>query len=461
MPAHPIDFEIQAHVFSTPEMMRVFDEKTRFSRWLQFEAALARTQAELGIIPLAAAAKIEARADLSRIDLGLVQQGYQEGRNSLIPLLNGLRQACGDGYGEFVHYGATTQDVIDTAQVLEIKETLSIIYRDLRTLEAMLIEKAQQYKSVPMIGRTHGQQAMPITFGLKVAGWLAEVRRHLERIKSLAGRVLIGQLHGAVGTRAALGIHAREVAAKTLARLGLGCDIIGWHTARDNIAEVITFFALLTATLARIANEIFELSKTELGELVEPAPQKAMSSSTMPHKNNPVLCQRIIVLARHVRAQAGVVIEGMIHEHERDGRSLWAEWLAVPQASIYTGAALNLINQVLSGLLVRTDRMQENLLLQKEMVLSEWLLFRFAATMGKMRAQQTLHELFRKSRETGSPVQELIYQDPELGPLLDSHDLTVLKQPGLYIGQAEQMVGDLLAEITIKRHGDPEELSGS
>ena len=208
MPAHPIDFEIQANVFSTPELSFIFDEKTRIERWLQIEAALAAVQGKLDIIPASAADEIVKKASLEHLDLNQVAKGYEQSRNSIIPVVKALRQACDEGHGEYVHFGVTTQDILDTAQVLEQKDALEVIYRDLRLLEEQCIALARSHRATPMIGRTHGQQALPITFGLKVVIWIAEIRRHIDRVISLAPRLFTIQLSGAVGTMAALGPDA-------------------------------------------------------------------------------------------------------------------------------------------------------------------------------------------------------------------------------------------------------------
>lgn len=458
MPSHPFDFEIQSDLFSTPEMTAIFAEHQRFSRWLRFEAALAKTQGDMGIIPLAAAAEIAGKANLDSLDLEVIRQGYRQSRNSLLPLLNGLRRACTGNHGEFVHYGATTQDVLDTAQILELQDTFRIIYRDLRRLEEGLIKLAQQHLATPMIGRTHGQQALPITFGFKCSIWLTELRRHLERVKSLRPRLLVGQLSGAVGTFAALGHNGREIARQTLAELGLATAPITWHNSRDNLAEAATLMAMLTATLEKMANEVFELGKTEIGELFEPAPPGKASSSTMPHKRNPVICQRIAVLARQVRALSGTVVEAMVHEHERDGRALWSEWLAIPQISVYTGTALNYTLGIINGLGVNPERMLKNLGSHGELVLSEWLQFRLSADLGKMRAQEKLTELISLSNDRGISLKEVLRNDPETAAVLREEDYLCMDHPEKYTGLAESIVKDLLADLLRQRNLEPSEL---
>jgi adenylosuccinate lyase len=458
MPSHPFDFEIQAHVFSTPEMTAIFAEQQRLSRWLEFEAALAATQADLGIIPAAAAAEIVARATISCLDQVAMRAGYQKSRNSLVPLLNALRGACRHGHGEFVHYGATTQDVLDTAQILELRDTFRVIYRDLKAIETSLGRLARLHVSTPMIGRSHGQQALPITFGLKCGVWLAEIRRHIERVKNLMPRLLIGQLSGAVGTMAALGEQGREVARQTLARLGLGFSAVSWHTSRDNIAEAAALMAIIAATHEKIANEIIALGKNEISELLEPAPAGAVSSSTMPHKRNPVICQRIVVMSRQVRALAATITEAMTHEHERDGRAIWSEWLAMPQISIYTGTILNYIKGVIGSLDISPENMKKNLRLHGDMVLSEWLLFRIGNAIGKMQAQETMRDLTHQARTNGTSLKECALADRRIAALLDDDDLAFLDHPEKYIGLAENLINDLLRDIAGQQANDPEGL---
>ncbi|UCG81819.1 MAG: adenylosuccinate lyase family protein, partial [Desulfobacterales bacterium] len=377
-------------------MAQIFDEKVRYQRWLDFEAALAKVQGEMGEIPEEAAEEIGRKAKLAYLDLESVREAYQRSGNSLMPLINGLREVCEKGYGEYVHHGVTTQDVLDTAEILELREAVTIVYRDLRALEETCLDLAKRHRSTYMAARTHGQHALPTTFGLKVVIWISEIRRHIERVKRISESVAFGQLGGAVGTMAALGPQAMEIASRTLDILGLKHSKIAWHNSRDNVAELSSTFSLLTTTLAKIANEIFQLQKTEIGELRESLPKRTATSTTMPHKRNPVICQRVVVLSRHVRYLSGVMVESVAHEHERDARCLWAEWLAVPQLCIYTGAALRYMLDIMSGLEVRVDRMMKNLHLQKSLITSEWLLFRLSSTIGKMKSLEKLQELSKK-----------------------------------------------------------------
>ena len=451
MPVHPFDFQINPHVFSTPELEALFDEQAVLQRWLDFEAALAAAQGKLGIIPEEAATEIRAKAKLEQIDLESVREGYSKSRNSVVPLLGGLRRACRDGYGEYVHYGATTQDVLDTGQILSLKQTLNILHRDLLALEEICLLLAEEHRATPMVARTHGQQALPTTFGLKVAGWMTEIRRHIERIRHLQDMVCVGQLSGAVGTYAALGAQGLAVAEETMQLLDLDHDPLSWHTSRDRIAELSSDFALLVMTLAKIANEIFQLQKTEIDELREPSLSGALSSSTMPHKQNPVICQRVNALAKHVRALAGTVMESSIHEHERDPRCLWAEWLAIPQLCVYTGTALQSMLGVLGGLTVRTEQMLANLHQRKDLISTEWLLFQLSKEMGKNKALEKLHSLAGLATENRTSLKEVVLADQEIGSLFTIEGLAPLDQPEQYVGHAVEIVEKTIAAIRQQR----------
>jgi len=456
MPVHPFDYQINPHVFSTPEFEALFDEKTVFQRWLDFEAALATAQGKFGVIPVEAAQEIRDKAKLELIDLDAVRAGYAKSRNSVVPLLGGLRRACSDSHGEYVHYGATTQDVLDTGEILALKETLSLLYRDLRSLERICLNLALKHRATPMAARSHGQQALPTTFGLKVTVWSSEIRRHIERIRHLHSIISHGQLSGAIGTYAALGPQGLEIASEAMTLLGLKHNALSWHTSRDTVAELASDFSMLVMTLAKIANEIFQLQKTEIGELQEPSISGALASSTMPHKQNPVICQRVVALSKHVRGLAGTVMESMAHEHERDPRSLWAEWLAIPQLCIYTGNALQSMVNVLTGLTVRPERMLENLYRQKNLITTEWLLFRLSEHLGKTKSLEKLHTLSAAAAAQDTSLKEAVLADAEIGTLFSREDLAPLDHPEHYTGQAVKIVDLTSAEISSRRQGDPD-----
>ena len=447
MPAHPIDFDIQSYIFSTPEGLSIFDEKNRIQRWLQFESALAAAQGELGIIPLEAAIIIQEKSNIKHLDIETIRRDYTTNRNSLTPIIKALRRVC-EPFGDYVHHGATTQDAIDTGQALELQSVLTLADRDLLLIEDMLLEMAAKYKNLPMVGRTHSQQALPISLGLKISVWLLEINRHRDRLRAIIPRALTGQLGGAVGTMAALGPKGREIARRTMDKLGLNASIVAWHTARDSSAEMATFFAILTASIAKIANEIFQLGKTEIMELREPEPAgKSSGSSTMPHKRNPVLCERIVVLSSHIRALSQLVIESMLHENERDPRALWSEWLAMPQICIYTLTALHYLKSILQDLEVYPEKMMVNLHLHKDAIASEWLMFAFSPIIGRARAQAKITQCLKHSTATGRSLLDILTEDPELSACVEQLDTSMLDHPENYVGLASEIVDDTIREI--------------
>jgi adenylosuccinate lyase/3-carboxy-cis,cis-muconate cycloisomerase len=250
---------------------------------------------------------------------------------------------------------------------------------------------------------------------------------------------------------AALGEHAQKVKRRTMERLGLDASPEAWHTARDNIAEVCACFTMITSTMAKIANEIVLLGRTELGELREPVVGGATArSSTMPHKRNPVLCQRVVVLSSHVRGLLSVVMEAMIHENERDPRALWSEWLSLPQIAVYTGTAVHSMGVILADLEVFPERMLANLHLQRELVASEGLLFRLAEKIGKLRAQELLRAAMQRAVTENRPLVELLRTDPIVGPLLTEQDLAIATAPETYVGHSAEIVDAVLASVVRK-----------
>ncbi|MFQ5646886.1 MAG: adenylosuccinate lyase [bacterium] len=459
MVSHQIDFEIYSGSVCHPEVKKIFSERTRIGRWLYIEGVLARSQADLGIIPEEAADEIQSKADIKYVNFAEIKKEFETARHTLMPVLKVFKRSCQGNAGEYLHYGATTQDILDTAEVLEIKDALAVIYRELRQLEANLLAQAEKHAATPMVARTHGQQALPTTLGMKVAVWIREIRRHVERLKQAGPRLFIGQLSGGVGTMAALGDKAFEVAQLTLERLGLKAPEISWHNSRDNIAELACNLSLIATTGAKIGNEIFQLQKVEFGELSEPYNRQAIGSSTMPHKSNPVRSQRIVALSRHVRHLSGVIVESMAHEHERDMRCLGAEWLAVPEVCIYTAASLRHLNGITGGMAAYPEMMKKNMLLDKHGLLAEWLMFKLAPALGKMKTHDLLHDVSVRTRTEQADFKESLLNHQEVREILTDQDLRFLDRPELYTGKAQEIVARVMAQTEQERQSDPESLS--
>lgn len=397
-----------AHLWASGELRELFDDTARLQSWLDILTELAAAQADLGIVPAGAAQSIRehARADRLRRDV-LVDETRRTGHSTL-GLIRALQQMLPEHAREWVYYGATVQDLTDSWTALTAKWVGAIVRRDLLAIEDAAVELAERHRDTPMVGRTHGQPGAPITFGFKAATWADEVRRHIERLEQGRPRWEVGQLGDAVGTLAFFGERGLELRERFCARLGLHPPAISWLTARDRVAEFGHVLAMVAATLGRIGNEIYTLQRAEIGELREPSGHGSVGSITMPHKRNPEVSEHLVTLSRLVRANAGVLLEGMLGEHERDGRSWKAEWVAFPEVCLLTGASAALAREVLAGLEVDADAMASNLAATGGDTASERLLAELAPRLGKHRAQEVLQEAIREGRERGEHLSEVL-----------------------------------------------------
>ncbi|MCA1656460.1 MAG: adenylosuccinate lyase family protein, partial [Actinobacteria bacterium] len=381
--AHILDSVFHGDGYATDASRRIFCDRCRLQRWLDVEAALASSQAEVGMIPADAAdAIVDACAD-GRLDFDALGEEFRLTGHSLVPLLRGLHAVCEGTAGEFVHYGATTQDIQDTAQALEMGEVLDEVDWELTAMVGRLVELAAAHRGTLMVGRTHAQPALPITFGLKVASWLDELLRQAQRLEAARGRVLVAELFGGAGTMAGFDNRGPELLERFAARLGLGVPAVSWHASRDRVAEFTLTLAMLAATLARVADEVRTLSRPEVRELAEGWAHGQVGSSTMPHKRNPERSEQVVVLARLARANAMLGLECMIQEHERDARGLRIEWVAVADVSHHTLAALAILNEVLRGLQVYDTRMAQYAHESAEAICSEALMLELGRHIGK------------------------------------------------------------------------------
>jgi adenylosuccinate lyase len=453
MGARLTDSELYAHLWGTAELRAVFEERPRLQSWLDILVALAAAQAELGVIPSSSAAAIAEAASVDRLDLAFVAAETRRTSHSTLGLIRGLQRALPPAAREHVYYGATVQDVTDTWTALAIRTVGGVVWRDLGRVRARLVELAESHRDTVMAGRTHGQPGAPITFGLKAASWADEVDRHLARLREGAPRWLVGQLAGAVGTLAFFGDAGPALRARFCARLGLADPGVSWLTARDRLAEFGNLLAMIAATLARVGNEVYELQRPEIGELREAAAAEAVGSITMPHKRNPEGAEHLVTLGRLVRAQAGVLLEGMVAEHERDGRAWKAEWAAFPEVCLLTGAALELADRLLAGLEVDAEAMARNLAASRGYLASERVLAALAPTLGKHRAQALLQQTLRAGSALGRPLEETLLASADLQPHLDRGRLrSLLATPDT--GSAGAMVDLVVGRLRGDRQAD-------
>ena len=407
MGARLTDSAEYAHLWGTDEVRAVFDQDARRQAWIEILIALAQAQAELGIIPAAAAAAIAEGASADRLDLELLVAETRRTSHSTLGFIAALKATLPADAAEHVYYGITVQDLTDTWTVLAAQQVMAVVWRDLRTLARLLADLAVTHRATIMVGRTHAQPGAPITFGWKAASWADEVGRHLERLHEGRHRWAVVQLGGAVGTLGFFGEQGPPLRAALCRRLGLADPGISWLTSRDRLVEQAFLLALVTGTLARIGNEVMELQRAEIGELAEGSDGAVVGSITMPHKRNPERSEHLDTLARLARAQAGVMLEAMVQIHERDGRGWKAEWPAFPELCLLTSSALALAIDLVQGLEVRGERMRANVDGDPGL-LSERVLSAYAARVGKHRAQAELQTVLAGARADGRSMADAV-----------------------------------------------------
>lgn len=433
------------HLWSTDELRAIFNDHNRVQKWLDFEAAFAIEQGELGIIPKAAAADIAANAKISKIDIDAVAVEIRRIKHPLVPAVKAVQKLCQGDHGEYIHFGPTTQDVLDTAVMLQIKEAHAIYLRDMKAIGRALVKLCQAHRDTPMVGRSHGVQALPITFGHKAAIWLSEMGRHYERMRQLESRVFVGGMVGAVGTQASFGPKAKELEIRVMKRLGLGVADINWQPARDRFAEYVNVLGLVSSTLAKIANEIIILEHTEIGELYEPFSAGKVGSSTMPHKRNPSSCEAVVGASRALRYNVPYMLESMVIEHERDGSAWRGEWKAVPESCLIMGGMLAIMKYVLGDLHVDAEKMRRNLDCLGGFLLSERVMFVLSDKVGKQTAHDLVYEISMRGIENNISFEDALMQNAQVRAALSAEELKAALDPTTYVGRAPEIVDEVVA----------------
>jgi adenylosuccinate lyase len=440
------DDALLKHLWSTDELRAIFSDRSRVQKWYDYEAALALEQAALGIIPHAAAQEIAAKARVDYVDIELIAEDIRRIKHPLVPALKAVQALCAPENGEYIHFGPTTQDVLDTATVLQIKEAHALYLRDMKAIGQALYRLAGAHKQTPMVGRTHGVQALPITFGHKCAVWLSEMGRNFERLRQLEPRMFVGGMVGAVGTQASYGPQAGELERRLMKRLALGVADINWQPARDRFAEYACVLGIIGGTLGKIANEIIILEHNEIDEIAEPFSAGKVGSSTMPHKRNPSTCEAAVAVSRALRYNASFMLECMVIEHERDGAAWRSEWKALPESCLMAGGLLAMMRDVITGLQVNAGKMHANLNLLGGFLLSERVMFALSGKVGKQTAHELVYEASMHGLEQGATFEKSLMENPRVRAAFSDDELKAVLDPTTYVGLAPQIVDQVLTQ---------------
>jgi adenylosuccinate lyase len=434
-------------------MKRIFEEETRVQKMLDVEAALAWAHAEVGNISKKDAEKIMATALLKHVKLNRVKEIEREIKHDIASLVRALSEACGSS-GACVHLGATSYDIVDTANALQLKDALELIERRLSDLEGALMDKALHYKETLMIGRTHGQHALPITLGFKFAVWMREISRHIQRLRQCEERVLVGKMSGAVGTQAGLGPNAMKIQELVMQRLGIrAADISTQIVQRDRYAELICLLAVVASSLDNFATEIRELQRPEIGELFEAfEKEKQVGSSTMPHKRNPEICERVCGLARIVRSLVLPALEDIVTWHERDLTQSSAERFVIPEACILVDYVLSLMQNIVLGLRVDEQRMLKNMELTEGRTMSEAVMIALTKKgMNRQEAHELLRKLTIRSETEKRHLGDILLEDATINKRLSKKEIDFALNPKNYLGTVLQQVENIVKRTKEER----------
>lgn len=439
MPSTVIDSQIHGSLFSTDEMREIFSDESWVQKWLDTEAALATAQAELGVIPQEKADIINKYAKAELIDIPSIGE-YYKSSITIVPLLKAFKAILPDNACEYVHWGATSQDIVDTGLVLLQRDAYNVILRDLKICQKSILKLAEKYRDVPMAGRTHVVHAIPITFGYKAAVWADELGRDIQRMEGMYERVFVGEMAGAVGTLASQPEHGLETQKRMFEILGLGVPTIAWHVARDSQAEFVSVLAICAGTLGRINHEIFSLQHTEILELEEPFFTGKIGSSTMPHKRNPAVLENVLALLRSVRSIAPSIVESMISENERDWSCFLTEWEAIPRACHLMAAALDKSKNIFENLIVYEKHMERNLFTQKGLMMSECVMMHLAEKFGRMTAHGIVYKACMEAYEKEIPLKDVLMNTKEVTDAFSEQEVDNMLDPHNYVGLAPVFV---------------------
>jgi adenylosuccinate lyase len=447
MSTHIIDSEIYGSAWGSDEMRDIFDEVPRTQGWLDVIATLAEAQAEVGLIPVEVVTEIRRVCNVELLTLAAVGQGYRETGHSTLGLIRELKKLCRGEAGEWIYYGATVQDITDTWTAMALLKVWAIVFRDLRELEDILLALAKSHRDTPMPGRTHGQPGLPITFGFKVAVWVRETRRHINRLKELQRRLGEGQLAGGVGSVSSFGAKGFELQQKFFAKLGLRPPDITWITVRDVQVEFMNLLAMIGATFDKIGHEIYTLQRPELGEVREGFVRGVVGSITMPHKRNPEIAEHLGSLARLIRHNAACLAENLVHDHERDARPWKVEWALIGPTCAMAGSLLRLSKVMCANLAVDEAGMMASLERTRGYVLSEGVMLALAQKVGKQTAHEMIYETSMVAFEADRPLKDAILENEQILEYLSAEEIETLFDYRQQVGLCPEFV-DRVIELT-------------
>jgi 3-carboxy-cis,cis-muconate cycloisomerase len=431
-------------VFSTPSMRAVFSDDAQIRAYVQAQVALAVAQGETGVIPREAAEAIARLAPTVVLDRGQLKADTENVGYPIVGLVRQLSEGLGEP-GRYLHWGATTQDIMDTATVLQLREAVTLIEAQLGEVMATLAGLARRHRDTPMAGRTHLQQALPITFGHKAAIWLSSLQRSAERLAQAKPRALQAQLGGAAGTLASLGDRGLDVRAAYARALGLTEPDITWHVARDGLVEMVQTLAVICGALGKIGYDVMILMATEIGEVFEPFSSHRGASSTMPQKRNPISSEILLANAKASRDAASLMLDAMVQDLERATGPWHCEWLSLPQACLLTAGSLAQAQFMLSGLIVEPKAMRKNLDSTRGLIVAEAVMMGLAPALGRQTAHDEVYAACRDAFERGDGLLDALLRRPAIASALPCDRLAALCEPSNYLGTAAQMVDRVLA----------------
>ncbi len=447
MSVNPADSTVFGGLFGSDAMRALFSDAGLVQKMLEVEAALARVEARLGIVPAEAANAITAAATVERVSLAEIGASTRSVGYPVVAVVKALGRAAGGDAARYVHWGATTQDIMDSALVLQLRDGLALVEARLGEIIAGLAELARRHRRTVMAGRTHLQHALPVTFGYKCAVWLAPLSDHRTRLAEVRRRALTVQFGGAVGTLASLGTKGRAVTEGLAAELGLAAPDAPWHVSRERVVEVASLLGMLCGSLAKIATDVMLLMQSEVAEAFEPHQSGRGGSSTMPQKRNPIACEYILAAARGVHALVPMMFSAMAQDHERATGPWQSEWLALPQIFVLTAGALEHAAVLARGLTVDAAQMRRGLGLQQGLIMAEAVMMALAGKIGRDDAHHVVQQACERAIDEKRPLVDVLAADAAVTPHLDRAALERLTDPASYLGEADAVIDRVLARL--------------